>query len=302
MDYTSLKEKVDAYLEYADIKSISRANYRKILYKFADYINDLPNLPTRKDVINYRESLINKGLKSTTVQNTIVCIRNFYRWFYANGYGPDIAVNVKGMKIDASTFRKEALSSDNSKRLIEATREVSEINIFKLRNYAVIYLLITTGLRTIEIERADVQDIVMLNDTYVLYVRGKGHDDKDSYVKLGTEVYEAIQQYLIARSDEYKPLFINHRRDRGQRMKADNISVIVKEELRKIGIDHANFTAHSLRHTAATLSFELGANIEDTQHLLRHTSPTVTQRYLNSINKKKKNFEQLISTLLSGKD
>jgi integrase/recombinase XerC/integrase/recombinase XerD len=55
-----------------------------------------------------------------------------------------------------------------------------------------------------------VDDISFVDETKVLYIMGKGHDEKDAYVKLSPEVYGLIEEYLIERQDEYKPLFINH--------------------------------------------------------------------------------------------
>ena len=68
------------------------------------------------------------------------------------------------------------------------------------RDFAILSLMITTGLRTIEIIRADIGDLrAVANDT-VLYIQGKGHDEKTDFVKVSEPVERAIRAYLKTRS------------------------------------------------------------------------------------------------------
>lgn len=290
---------VNRYLDYIDIKATTKQSYRKILSQFAEYVDRLPNLPTRQDIMAYRESL-KLRVKAPSVQKHIVVIRNFYRWFHIEGHGSNAAEGIKGMKIESS-FKRESLSLKDCQRLMHRAKMHASKNIIGKRNYALIGLLITTGLRTIEVERSDVSDISFIGESKVLYIMGKGHDEKDSYVKLAPEVFHLIEDYLIERSDEFTPLFINHMNPYyGDRMRTRVISGVVKELLREIGIDNPKYTAHSLRHTAATLSLQEGANIEETQQLLRHKDPSTTQIYIHRIRKEKDHIEWKISASLFG--
>ncbi len=293
----TLEKKMSEYINYIDIKANSKEGYQRILLEYVAYVDNLPNLPKREDIMKYRE-ILKKRLKAASVQKHIVVIKNFYRWFYIKGYGENITEGVKGMKIE-SNFKREALSILEAKRLLKKAKQHAQTNIIGLRNYALISLLLTTGLRTIEVERSDVADIDYIEDTYVLYVMGKGKDDKDDYVKLSPQVYQLIEQYLALRADEYKPLFINHwHKSIGTKMKTRTIRGVVKEYLRQIGIDSLKYSAHSLRHTTATLSLAEGAGIQSTQHLLRHKDPSTTQIYIHKMNKRKENYEKKISDSL----
>jgi len=293
-------EKIIEYIDYIDTKATSKEGYKRILIEYVLYIDNLSNLPTRHDVIVYREKLKDR-LKASSIQKHIVVIRNFYRWYYSIGYGHNITEGIKGMKIE-SDFKREALSVKDSIRLLKRAKFNAKKDIIGLRNYAIISILITTGLRTIELERADVEDIIFVDDEYILYIMGKGHDDKDAYVKLSKQVYKIIEKYLIARSDSYKPLFINHTtHSLGTRIKTRTIRGVVKETLRQIGIDNLKYSAHSLRHTTATLALYEGANIEETQRLLRHKDPSTTQIYVHKEKKRNSNYEYKISDTLFGK-
>jgi len=298
-DKERLKALMTEYIEYIDIKANSKQDYEKILREYAIFVDTLPNLPNRVDVRKYRERL-RSSMKASSVQKHMVVIRSFYRWYHMEDYGKNVAEGIKSMKIETD-FKHEALSVVDCKRLLERAKSYEEDDILGRRNYALIALLLTTGLRTVEVERTDVSDIGFINDIQVLYIQGKGHDDKDSFVKLSPQVYAIIEKYLIERQDEYQPLLINHYSIyKGERIKTRTIRMVVKELLRQIGIDNLKYSAHSLRHTTATLSLLEGANLEETQQLLRHKDPATTQIYIHRINKMKDHIEWKISDTLFG--
>lgn len=300
-----LPEQIQAYINYLDVLPPTKQGYHRILAEYCDHISRKTSSPTRLDILNYKEHL-KKRLRASSVQKHIVVIRNFYRWFHIEGYGANIAEGVKGAKI-MSDFKREALTAEQARRLLNRARFLAqqsikeERGIKEMRDYAIIALLLTTGLRTIEIERSNIADINAIDGRPLLYVMGKGHDDKDSFVKLAAPVFQIIQAYLVARSDNYEPLFINHTtQNKGERIRTRTVRMIVKELLRQIGIDNVKYSAHSLRHTAATLSLLQGANIEDTQQLLRHKDPATTQIYIHRIDKMKGDLETKISDALFG--
>lgn len=294
-----LNDLVNEYINYIDIKNETKRGYKKILEEYSTYISKITDSPNRSDLLNYREYL-KKKVKAASVQKYIVVIRNFYRWFHVEGYGDNIAEGIKGVKIQ-SDFKREPLSINESKKLLARAKFHSSNSITGLRNYAIISLLLTTGLRTIEVERSDVSDINIVDGIRILYIMGKGHDDKDSFVKLSPQVYEIIEEYLIARSDEFEPLFISHHtKTKGERLKTRSIREIVKELLRQIGINNKKFSAHSLRHTTATISLIEGANIEETQALLRHKDPSTTQIYIHRLDKMKGDLEMKVSDAIFG--
>lgn len=113
----------------------------------------------------------------------------------------------------------------------------------------------TAGLRTIEIVRADVGDIIHeFGKTYLL-IQGKGHSAKDAKILLAAKVITLIHDYLSSRGscEVTEALFTSTaNRNRGQRLQPQTISKMVKAQLRAVGIDTPRLTAHSLRHTAAT--------------------------------------------------
>jgi len=161
----------------------------------------------------------------------------------------------------------------------------------------------TTGLRTISVILADVGDIRTAGDDIALFYQGKGHEEKADYVKLAEPVEEAIRAYLTARgeTDPKAPLFSSEaHRNGGERMTTRSISRIAKEHLKEIGLNSDRLTAHSLRHTAATLNLLNGATVEETQQLLGHANINTTLIYSHALERAKNNSEKRIARAIFG--
>ena len=81
-----------------------------------------------------------------------------------------------------------------------------------MRDYAIIVLMITGGLRTVEVTRANIGDIRNIGESTVLFIQGKGKIEKNDYVKLPDAVEKAIRTYLSSRKDDKSdtsPLFVS---------------------------------------------------------------------------------------------
>ncbi len=297
MENKDLKFMIDEYIDFMDVKKITKDSYRKILYKWYDYITTLSiKYPKRNDVLKYKEYLL-ENLSSSTVQKTIVVLRGFYKFCKIKGFIEDITYGVKGVKV-AQTFQRQPLSLEDSKKLLNRARRGSN-TVRGKRDYAIIALLLTTGLRVIEVQRADVDDIHIIEGEYVLFVMGKGRDSKDTYVKLTNDVYEIIEDYLLFRNNDHNALFItHHRRFDNSRLSTKRIRSIVKELLISIGYDSKVYSVHSLRHTFATTALKEGASILEAKKALRHSDVSTTQIYAHMIENIESDTFQRVSDAL----
>ncbi|MDY0295435.1 MAG: phage integrase N-terminal SAM-like domain-containing protein, partial [Acholeplasmataceae bacterium] len=70
------------YLDDADVSLTTKQSYERILQQFVDYANTLSDLPTRSDVMAYRDHLFKRKLEETTIKYHLVVVRNFYRWYH----------------------------------------------------------------------------------------------------------------------------------------------------------------------------------------------------------------------------
>jgi integrase/recombinase XerC/integrase/recombinase XerD len=278
-----IDELVDTFINSQDVKESSKSTYRRTLKQYFSWIykNGYSlNEITRQHVLEYKNELLNKGKSSLTVGSYITVVRKFYEWTESNKIYPNVAKGVKSpTRIQA--FRKRPLSVEQINRLLDYFSNKD------IRDYAIVNLLLRTGLRTIEVVRANVEDITFKGSQRVLLIQGKGRVDKDDFVILTDKTFEPIRRYLDTRGkvSGSEPLFIsNSNNSKGNRLTTRTISYIVKEGLKEIGLDERCFTAHSLRHTTAVNILIGGGTLEMVQFTLRHTNPSTTQIYTSTLN------------------
>lgn len=288
---------INQYIESLDRKEITKSSYKKILLAFDEYLwTHSIYLPDKKDVLGYKEYL-SKRVRSASIQKTIVVLRGFFTYLDSEGIYENIMSGIRGVKIE-QTFKRNAFTISEVTTLLHKAKELAT-TIEGKRNYAITALLATTGLRTIEVERANVADLVDVNNEYKLYIQGKGHDDKDQYVKLSEEVHDILMDYLMNREYENDALFLNHDRTHyGKRVTTRTIRRVVKELLRRIGIDDKRYTTHSLRHSMATNLIRHGRSLEEAKQILRHKDISTTQLYNHSLKRSENNGELIMSELL----
>lgn len=283
-----------SFIEYLDASPKTVETYTRAVRQFFKYIYENGiNQPTREDVIAYREYLKDTH-KPTTVQNYIVAVRLFFQWTEQKGLYPNVAEHIKGAKLDKN-HKKDYLTSRQVKKVLETAREES---LQGLRDYAILALMFTGGLRTIEVSRANVEDLRTAGDSEVLYLQGKGHEEKTDYIKLMPEVEDAIRAYLKARGavEPTEPLFTStSNNSKGARISTRTVSGIVKTALKNAGYDSDKLTAHSTRHTAVTLALMGGQKLEEVQQFARHKNLQTTLIYAHNIDRAKNNCEATIA-------
>ena len=285
------------YIAFIDAKPKTIETYTRALRQFFKYTQEqgISN-PTREDIIAYRETL-RESHKPTTIQNYITALRQFFKWTEQEGLYKNVADKIKGAKIDRA-HKKDYLSGPQVKEILDDIDLEVEIG---MRDYAIFALMVTGGLRTIEISRANVEDLRTLGASTVLYIQGKARDEKTDYVKLPGPVEKAIRSYLKTRSNLQgkQPLFTStSNNNKGGRVTTRTISGIVKRRLNEAGHNSDRLTAHSLRHTAGTLNLLNGGSLEETQQLLRHSNINTTMIYIHSINRATNPSEERIANAI----
>jgi integrase/recombinase XerC/integrase/recombinase XerD len=282
-----LNEVVDTFINSLDVKHSSKLLYRRTLRQFFNWVDKrriILSEIARPDILNYKEELLNSGLSSLTVGSYITSVRKFYEWTEANKYYPNIA---KGIKTPhrKQQFKKQPLLPEQATALLSFYQDKA------LRDYAIVNLLLRTGLRTVEIVRANIEDITFKGSQRVLLVKGKGRDERDNFVILTDKTYKPIADYLAFRgnSKTTEPLFTSiSNNSKGERLSTRTVSLIAKEGLKAIGLNERSFTAHSLRHTTAVNILRAGGSLEAVQFTLRHSNPATTQIYTATLNEERR--------------
>jgi site-specific recombinase XerD len=240
---------------------------------------------TRADIIRYKNSLITSGRSAATIDNYISSIRKFFTWLTDESYvNKNPAEFIEWMRDRNGTFIKSALTIDQVYKLLEAVKGNTTIG---QRNFALINLMSFTGLRCIEVSRLNIGDMRQAANKWHLQIQRKGSNEKSGSVVIPIDIVKPIKEYWRYRPGkltEDKPLFVNHApRSMNTTLTPVSISRIIKGSLIKIGLNSNKYTAHSLRHTAATLAYYAGSENWEIGKMLGHKNPRQTEHYIHCL-------------------
>ena len=142
------------------------------------------------------------------------------------------------------------------------------------RDYAILMLFLNCGIRRSELVGLN------LTDVYEDRIRVVGKGNKERFVYFGTPCRKAIDAYLVERNQKVltdnRALFGSRN---GNRISVEAVHRLVKKALLQAGIDSTQFSAHKLRHTAATMMLSGGVDVKTVQEVLGHENLNTTQIY-----------------------
>lgn len=273
-----------SFMQYIDVKDKSLETYTRSLKQFFNYItvNGITE-PTRQDIVQYRETL-KADKQPATVQLYMIAVKQFFKWTDKAGIYPNVADNIKGVSVSKG-MKKDYLTTGQVKDVLS---RIDTETVKGKRDYAIIALMVTCGLRDIEVSRANIADLRTRQNSTVLYIQGKGKDDRESFVVVPDSLETVIRDYLKARGGNSKALFTsssNH--GKGDRLTTRSISRIVKTAMINAGLDSDRLTAHSLRHTAVTQALIAGQTLQEVQQFARHSNINTTLIYAHNLENEK---------------
>lgn len=296
----------ERFIDYTDRKDTTTKGYFTCIRQFVKWLeqNDIRQ-PQREDIKAYRDHLESSGLAPGTQQQYLRAVKHFFKWTASEGLYPNVADNIHGAEIKRDVHRKDSFPLKAVKQIAET---IDRSNEQGKRLYAMFLLVFVTGLRTIELRRADVGDIKTIDGDTFLYIQGKGHDEKDTPKFIPREQKEALDEYLqirTAKPTPKSPLFTStSNRSKGGRIATTTISTDFKKVFVSAGYDSDRLTTHSGRHTAAdTALHTCGADIYETQQLMGHQDPSTTEIYVTKKNQfvlEKKYREAIYNAYFNG--
>jgi len=306
-----LNHLVKDYLSEKDMTKESYDLYQTILKQYTNYLkNNQIEFAKTSDVTKYIKSIKDKGYSVSWINLQLTAIKGLYRYLSDNQrrydlpleYAFDITLSIKNEQSSRENNRP-LLTIEQAKQLIIKTKENRRC-IWHYRDHAIIYLMLTTGIRGVEVRRLKKKDFSVLNEQLILYVQGKGRDNADEYVKIPSGVEEAINDYLSKREDKSPYIFVSHRKHTDKYMLSRTFfDSMFKRVLRDSGLSDLNLTPHALRHTAATANLLRGESLEQTRQFMRHSQVTSTMIYAHHLKEKNLDSEnELESFILSSNE
>src|SRR5579872_3062184 len=153
----NLDELLHPFIAAQDIALSSRVSYLNALTQFARWCKEkqITN-PKKENILSYKFWLDAKQLSAYTKAMYIVVVRRFFLWTEDNDLYPNVSRGVKGVKRYCKGHQKESLSIDSLKKLLQS---IDCSNLQGKRDFALINILVRTGLRLKEIASATLDDI-----------------------------------------------------------------------------------------------------------------------------------------------
>lgn len=257
---------IDTRLDDIDIRDVDINFIREIttsdIFEFLSYLaNDRTPNPDAP--------IPEHGIEAAARARKLSAIKSFYKY---------LTVRTKQLQdnpvadLEYPKLRKSLpryLSLDQCSALLNAVSGPNE-----KRDYAILMLFLNCGIRRSELVGLNLADV------YEDRIRVVGKGNKERFVYFGTSCRKAIDDYLVERNQKVlsdnRALFGS--RD-GNRISASAVHRLVKKALLQAGLDPEQFSAHKLRHTAATLMLSSGADVKTVQEVLGHENLNTTQIY-----------------------
>lgn len=239
---------------------------------------------TRDHVIAYRNSLMGTYSASTVALRLSVLRQLFEEAKLRGILQRNPAERVRSPRVSQESTTEGLTEKEAAAMLATCVPRDPVRNRSRVkgaRDYALLKLMLFTGLRRSEVVRARWGDIHQERGHWVLWVKGKG--GKLRKVKLQVAVKRALDDYLEKSGrviTAASPLFVATQHNRGEvPMHRNTVYRVVKARAKRAGIHQKKITPHSLRHTAITLALDGGASVRQAQYLAGHRDPKTTMRY-----------------------
>lgn len=210
-----------------------------------------------------------KGLNESSRARKISAIRSLYKYLTVKTH--QLSENPV-QDLDSPKLRKSLpryLSLEESIRLLHSVRGKNQV-----RDYCILVLFLNCGLRISELVNLNVSDI----HSNTLRILGKGNKERILY--LNDSCIEALENYFVVRNGmtliEPEALFVSNQR---KRISKSAVHLLVKNAIASAGLDPTLYSAHKLRHTAATLMLQNGVDVRTLQEVLGHDHLNTTQIY-----------------------
>ncbi len=261
---------------------------KRVPINFAQKVPNNSASDKLKDITSYhiqtfKDYLINKKrLKTASVNSILQSLKRFYQFLgQQKTIKENPAAEIKFQK-RVKVIRPNALNKTEVHALLSIAGSIAEgRQIIQKRNFAIIQLILQTGLRVSEVINLQRQDISLSERSgQVRVVDGKGH--KERIIPLNSTVRKALANYLDLRKklDATEPIFISKR---GQVPTTRAIQKIITTLATKANITRIKVSPHTLRHTFATNYLRANNNcLVELATLLGHESLDTTAIYTKS--------------------
>lgn len=271
---------VDTYLEeMKNTKSdLTIKNHKSTLKKFSNFIDPVtdPAAVLGRDVMRFKKEMLETG-KATTVNTQIKRIKMFFSWCVDRGHIADSPAEDIKLVSEAETVPKW-LTEDQRDKLIRAVKKdgvgthLAE-NKRSYRNYAIVMLMLQTGIRLQELIDLKWRDVDLGERKGSVLIKGKFGQQRE--ISLVSDAAKVLRNYKHYDGMKGKYVFYSQMSDQ---ISSRQVQTMIKEYSEAVGTD---LTPHMLRHTFAhdliSGGMQLEAVARQMGHIKRDGTPNIAQ-------------------------
>jgi len=290
MDHDGLLSSFKEMLEKQDLSESSITSYLQGINVFTTWALDFYQQEvslleiTVNDLRAYRE-YVSKILrrKPATINHQIQVLKRFYAWAAQIRLMPDNPASALHFVKRATTAKPNALNKDEIHALLRAAG--LSTHGLAVRNYAIVQLLLQSGLRVGELNNLLVKDVVMRERSgCVNVVDGKGRKHRE--IPLNSIARRALTNYLELRNSS-EPDDVLFTTKRGEQGTIRALQALISGLAKRANITRINVTAHTLRHTFATQFLQANPGcLVELAMLMGHESIDTTAIYTKASKEK----------------
>lgn len=253
-------------LDEIDIRDITLDHIKEIdVSDVFDFLSYLANDRTAHPDDPFPEY----GISAAARARKLSAIKSFYKYLTIR---TKLLTENPVAELEYPKLRKSLpryLTLEQAAALLQAVSGPNQV-----RDYAILMIFLNCGIRRSELVGLNLSDV--FDDR--LRVVGKGN--KERFVYFGAACKKAIDAYLVERNKtvltDNRALFGSRN---GNRVSVSAVHRLVEKALLQAGLDPAQYSAHKLRHTAATMMLSGGVDIKTVQEVLGHENLNTTQIY-----------------------
>jgi integrase/recombinase XerD len=250
------------------------STYKRELEKYQEWLRkkncDINHL-TKGDIQSYILFLEQQQKSLATIDKTIGSIRTFAKFLEK----PELTFGIITKPVEKNDHI-ETLSANEYSLLLNKVKEDGE-----LRNIAIVYVLLHTGIRVSELCRLNRSDVDFIKNELIVQKNGQ-----ERLIPLSTDTRVHLQNYLQSHTSK-DAIFITNA---GDRITERAVQYMLKKY-------HVN--PNKLRHTFCQKLVDSNIDIEIVSRLAGHRDLNVTKRYVKSKMNKHKLEEVLNNVFIN---
>lgn len=302
--YTAATEEYLRRLRFNNLSEKTLCNYAGTLSRFGEHLAEQPGDADLYEVVeSWRDELLESGKTASTVKQYLTNLKIFFEKTTKRSF--PAALRFSENPVDEDFMPKvtkkpydEILSDDDIKKLwINKPVNSQQIHYWP-RNYAIVTLILCTGLRNKEVLDLTLADVDFLHREITVRA-GKG--DKYRIVDAPDLALAAVEQYLdsglrpsyLSDSDflfgtnaehKFAPGVAEQNTEKWHRGTSQWLSELIRAHVCTVCENPSLCVrSHDLRHLFARLQLNASGNISELQAALGHSSPDITQIYAGRI-------------------